>query len=291
MRRHGPQVAVVTDSTSDLDPVAAGERGLRVVPMTVAFGDESFVSRITITDEQFYERLGRTDELPTTSQPVPAWFEEAYGDAADDGAEAIVSVHLSSELSGTVAQARVVADAQALPVRVVDTRQVGGGVALAALAAHGVAEGGGSVEEVVAAAERVASRVTTLYVVDTLEYLKRGGRLSSTKALVGNVLRVKPILGMADGSIEVVERTRTWSRAVDRLVELMVESAGDADVDVVVSHGLAPDQAAAVEEALRGRISVHDLVRTRVGPVMGTHAGPGSLGVAVVPVGGPAIHS
>lgn len=286
-----PQVAVVTDSTSDLDPVEAGERGLRVVPMTVAFGDESFVSRITISDEQFYDRLGRTDQLPTTSQPVPAWFEEAYGDAADDGADAIVSIHLSSELSGTVGQARTVAESQPLPVHVVDTRQVGGGLALAALAAHGVAEQGGSVEEVVAAAERVAATATTLYVVDTLEYLKKGGRLSSTQALVGNVLRVKPILGMAAGSIEVVERTRTWSRALDRLVELTVTAVGDATVDMVVSHGLAPERAAAAEEALRGRIDVHDLVRTRVGPVMGTHAGPGSLGVAVVPIETSAIHS
>lgn len=277
------RVAVVTDSTSDLDPVAAGEQGLRVVPMTVAFGDESYVSRITISDEEFYDRLAHSDVLPTTSQPVPAWFEEAYGDAEDDGAEAVVSVHLSAELSGTLDQARLVADTHALRVEVVDTRQVGGGLALAARAAHRVAQADGTVEDVVAAAERTAAAARTFYVVDTLEYLKRGGRLSNTQALLGSALRVKPILTMVEGRVEVTERSRTWARAVPRLLELAVDAADDQRVDVVVSHGLAPDRADEVEALLRERLDVAAVVRTRVGPVMGTHAGPGSLGVALAP--------
>lgn len=275
-------VAVVTDSTSDLDPVAAGDLGLRVVPMTVAFGDDAYISRITISDAEFYTRLASTPVLPTTSQPVPAWFEEAYGDAQDDGADAIVSVHLSCDLSGTYDQARVVARAAGIPVRVVDTRQVGGGLALAALAAHRAAQAGADVDAVADTARRTAAAAQTFYVVDTLEYLKRGGRLSSTQALVGNVLRVKPILTMVDGRIEVTDRSRTWSRAAERLVELVVDAAGEGAVDLVVSHGLAPDRAEQVEAALRERVDVRDVVRTEVGPVMGTHAGPGSLGVAVV---------
>ncbi|HEX9889068.1 MAG TPA: DegV family protein, partial [Nitriliruptorales bacterium] len=129
----------------------------------------------------------------------------------------------------------------------------------------------------------VAAR--TFYVVDTLEYLKRGGRLSSTQALIGGVMRVKPILTTVDGRVEVTDRSRTWSRALERLTELAVGAAvgaADARVDVVVSHGLAPERAEQLEQTLRERLDIRELFRTRVGPVMGTHTGPGSLGVAVV---------
>lgn len=278
-----PGVAVVTDSTADLPADLAEVLGLRVVPMSVAFGSESYISRITITDEAFYERLGQSDALPTTSQPAPAWFEEAYGDAHDEGASAVVSLHVSGELSGTVQTARALAEATPLPVHVVDSQQVGGGLALQVLAAHHAATAGGSVDDVLAAARGVRDRSLSLLVVDTLDYLKRGGRVTGAQALVGNVLRVKPLLHTVDGRLEVRERTRTWSRALDRLAELVAELLDGDPGHVMVTHALASDRAAQLWDAIEARADVEERLEAVMGPVIGTHTGPGALSVAVTP--------
>lgn len=276
-------VAVVTDSTADLPADLAEVLGLRVVPMSVTFGDETFISRITISDERFYERLATCDELPTTSQPAPAWFEEAYGDAADDEVDAVVSLHVSAELSGTVDLARRMGDEAPVDVHVVDSRQVGGGLALQVLAAHAAAVDGGDVDEVVAAAAAVRDEVLTLVVVDTLDNLRKGGRLSGAQAVVGSVLRVKPLLHLIDGRVEVRERTRTWGRALDRLAELVAEHLGDEPGHVVVTHSLAPGRASELWERLTERVDVAERLEAVIGPVVGTHTGPGAVSVSAVP--------
>ena len=279
----GRGVAVVTDSTCDL-PVDLVERlGIRVVPLSVTFGDETLISGVTISHEEFYERLGTAARLPTTSQPAPAWFEEAYADCVDDAHVAAVSVHASSALSGTVELARNRGASAGLPVEVIDSRLVGGALGLAALRAHRVAEAGGSVQQVVAAAEQVRDGALSLLLVDDLAHLKRGGRLTGTQAAVGSVLRVKPILEVTDGRVEVRERTRTWSRAFDRVADLVVEHAAGRTVVVVVAHAVAPDRAAALWERLEGRIEVAERLETLMGPIVGTHVGPGAVGIAVVP--------
>jgi len=276
-------VAVVTDSTCDLSMAVAEEHGLRMVPLSVAFGRETFMSRITITVEDFYDRLATADVLPTTSQPSPAWFEEAYADCADAGLDGVVSVHLSSALSGTVSVGRKKAEEAPLRVNVVDSHQVGGGLAITALAAQRAADRGESLEAVTAVAESVAAAVQTFVVVDTLEYLKKGGRLSSGRAAVGNMLRVKPILHVEGGRVELLEQTRTWSRALRRLVELMVDALAGEPADVIVSHALAPDHAADLWSALDDAIEVRAGLETIIGPIVGAHTGPGAVGVAVVP--------
>lgn len=276
-------VAVVTDSTTDLPLPLIEELGIRVVPMSVTFRDRTFISRITITDEEFYERLASAAELPTTAQPAPAWFEEAYADAADDGADAVVSIHVSGALSGTVSVARTMGEQAPLPVHVVDSRQVGTGLGLVVLAAHRVATGGGSVDEVIQAADRAAAAVRSFVVVDTMDYLRRGGRLTGTQAIVGNVLRVKPILGIVDGRVEVLERTRTWSRAIGRVAALVAEVADGGPVQVAVSHAMAPDRAEAVWEAIEDDVDVADRLEAFIGPVVGTHTGPGTVAVSVLP--------
>jgi DegV family protein with EDD domain len=276
-------VAVVTDSTCDLPRDLAEELGIRVVPLSVTFGEDTLISGVTIGHEEFYERLVAADRLPTTSQPAPAWFEEAYADCVDDGLDAIVSLHVSSALSGTVELARNRAGSVDLPVEVVDSRMVGGSLGLAVLSAHRVAEAGGTVEEVVAAAERVRDRSASLLVVDTLDYLRRGGRLTGAQALVGNVLRVKPLLHLTDGRVEVRERTRTWTRAMDRMVDIVAEVAGDRAVDVILAHAVAPDRAAELWARLDGRVEIAERLETLMGPIVGTHVGPGALGIAAVP--------
>jgi DegV family protein with EDD domain len=278
-------VAVVTDSTADLPRDLAEELGIRVVPLSVTFGTETFISGVTIDHAGFYERLGGSTQLPTTSQPTPAWFEEAYADCADDGLDAVVSLHVSSALSGTVALARARAKEAELPVEVVDTRLVGGSLGLAVLAAHQVAEAGGDVAEVVEAAERVRRHVTSLLVVDDLEYLKRGGRLTGAQALMGSMLRVKPLLHLTEGRVEVLERARTWSRALTRVADLVAEVGEAGPVDVVVTHAVSEDRADEVWERIEGRVEIARRLEASIGPIVGTHVGPGAVGVAVLPAG------
>jgi DegV family protein with EDD domain len=281
-------VAVVTDSTCDLPRDLVEELGIRVVPLSVTFGDETLISGISIGHEEFYTRLRGTDRLPTTSQPAPAWFEEAYGDCIDDGLDAVVSLHVSSALSGTVELARHRASKVDIPVEVVDSRMVGGSLGLAVLAAHRVAEAGGTVEEVVAAAERVRDRSRSLLVVDTLDFLRRGGRLTGAQALVGNVLRVKPLLHLTEGRVEVRERTRTWTRAMDRIVDIVEELATDGPVDVILAHAVAPERAAELWSRLEDRVQIAERLETLIGPIVGTHVGPGALGVGALPAVGAA---
>lgn len=276
------RVGVVTDSTADIPLGLADELGIRIVPMSVAFGQESFISGVTIDDEDFYRRLGQSGELPTTSQPAPAWFEEAYADCADDGLEAVVSIHVSRELSGTVQVAEQMAAQASIPVHVVDSRQVGGGLALLAFAAERASSAEGGVEEVLAAVEQTRLGLVNTLVVDTLDYLRRGGRVTGAQALVGNMMRVKPLLQVADGRIEPVERSRTLHRGLVRLVERTLETTGTGPLDVVVTHGLTPEHAATVETLIREDADVRRLWTLVFGPVLGTHTGPGSVAVAAV---------
>lgn len=278
-----PRIAVVTDSTADLPRDLVDELGIRVVPLSVAFGDETFISGITIDPPTFYERLAASPRLPTTSQPAPVWFEEAYGDCVDDGLDGVVSVHCSGALSGTVALARDRASRAGLPVEVVDSRLVSGALGLTVLAGHRIADRGGTLQEVLDAVEMVRDQVTTLVVVDTLDYLKRGGRLTGAQALVGRALQVKPLLHLVDGRVEVKERTRTWSRALDRLVAHAEEAAAGRRVDVVVAHAVAPARAAEVWGALESRLDLGERHETLMGPVVGTHVGPGAVGLALAP--------
>lgn len=276
-------VAVVTDSTADLPLELAEERGLRVVPMSVAFVSEVLISGVTISTEDFYARLEEADELPTTSQPAPAWLEEAYADCADEGFDAVVSLHVSGALSGTAALARQVAAQAALPVEVVDSRQVSGGLALMALAAQRAASAGGDVAGVLDAAERVRAGLRSMVVVDTLEYLRRGGRVTGLQALVGSVLRVKPMLGVEDGRLEVLSRSRTWKRARQQLVARAREHLADRPAHVLITHALAPERAAGLLDDLEEQLRVTDSLTTTIGPVIGTHTGPGAVALAVTP--------
>lgn len=276
-------VAVVTDSTCDLPRDLAEALDIRVVPLSVSFGEREAYSRVSVTDEEFYAELEASDELPTTSQPVAAWFEEAWADARDAGHQAVVSLHLSDELSGTVQRARTLAAEAPLPVTVVDSRQVSGGLALQVLAAVRVAAAGGSVEEVVAATSEVRRHTVSLLVVDTLTYLRRGGRLSTSQAVLGAALRMRPLLGVQAGRIELLDRERTWSRAIDRLVERAAGEAADGPQRAVVAHALAPERAQEVLAAVRERIEVVEHLEVVVGPVVGTHTGPGAVGVALAP--------
>lgn len=278
-----PHVAIVTDSTAYLSQEALARHGITVVPLTVVIGDEAFEEGTEISAPAVARALQRRRPV-TTSRPGPAEFAACYRAAADAGADHIVSLHLSAEFSGTHDAALVAARDAPVPVRVVDTGMVAMALGFTVLAAAETAGSGGTADEVVAAAEKRAADTLAFFYVDTLDYLRRGGRIGAAQALFGSALAVKPILQLVDGRIEPLEKVRTASRAITRLEEIVVERAGGRRVAIAVHHLAAADRAAALAERLRERVpGLDELVVSEVGAVIGAHAGPGLLGAVISP--------
>jgi DegV family protein with EDD domain len=229
------------------------------------------------------EALQRHERV-STSQPGPRAFLDAYESAAASGASAIVSIHLSGQLSGTVDVARLAARDAPVPVEVIDSHSLGMGLGFAALAAADAADRGLPADEVAAEASRRTSASAAFFYVDTLEYLRRGGRIGAGQALLGTALAVKPLLYLQDGAIQLLEKVRTSSRAVARLEDLAVARAGDDPVDVAVHHLANAARADELATRLTTRIpALAQLVVSEVGAVIGAHVGPGLLAVIVSP--------
>jgi DegV family protein with EDD domain len=282
------RVALVTDSTSSLPAEVTAAAGVTVVPLQVILGGRVLVENGEATSAAVVEALGKWVPV-TTSRPAPAAFAAAYAAAADAGAEAVVSVHLSAEVSGTYESARLAAATAPLPVTVVDSRLVGMGLGYAVQAAVEARDAGSDPDAVADAARAAAAATSVYFYVDTLEHLRRGGRIGSAQALLGSVLSVKPILHLDAGRIVPLEKVRTAARAIARLEEVaaarIAEPAGDggvAKVEVAVQHLGAADGAAALAARLRARVpGLGDVVVREIGPVVGAHVGPGMLAVVV----------
>ncbi len=276
-------VAVVTDSTAYLPAELNGTYDLTVVPLTVIINGEPGLEGEEVSPAQVARALNGRRFAVSTSRPAPAQFAEAYRRLLDAGAEGVVSVHLSSRLSGTYEAAELAAAEFGSDVRVVDSMTTGMGLGFAALAAAAAARDGAELDEVRDTAIEHASRVSTLFYVDTLEYLRRGGRIGAAEALLGTALSVKPILHVKDGSIIVRDKVRTAGRAMARLVDLAVEASGDGEADIAVHHMGAPERATAVADALTLRLGdrLRDRYITEVGAVVAAHVGPGVAGVVV----------
>ena len=283
------RVRIVTDSTACLPPEVAAERGIVVVPLQVVIGAEVHDEGSEgATPETVAQAL--REFLPvSTSRPAPAVMLEAYEAAARDGVEAVVSVHLSGEMSGTFESAQLAARKASIPVLPVDSRQVGVATGYAALAAADVLDAGGTAEEAAEAARARAAASSSLFYVDTLEYLRRGGRIGAAAALFGGALAVKPLLRIAEGRVATLERVRTSGRALARLEELAVDAAGEEQVDVCVAHLASPDRAAHLTSSLATRLADNlggrDVWCGELGAVLGAHVGPGMLAVCVSPRG------
>ncbi|HET7430627.1 MAG TPA: DegV family protein [Nocardioides sp.] len=282
------RTVVVTDSTASLPAEVAQARGIVVVPLQVVIGATVYDEGPDgATPEMVAEALKEFRPV-STSRPSPAHLLETYREAAADGATAILSVHLSAEMSGTHESALLAARDAPVPVTVVDTRQVGVATGYAALTAADVLEAGASVAEAAEAARSRADAATALFYVDTLEYLRRGGRIGAAAALLGGALSVKPLLKIQDGRVANLERVRTTSRALSRLEDLVVEAAGDRPVDLCVSHLANPDRAADLAARLGERLAAN-LDRRAVwcgelGAVLGAHVGPGMVAACVAPL-------
>ncbi|MFE4212402.1 MULTISPECIES: DegV family protein [unclassified Streptomyces] len=280
MSRH---VAIVTDSTAYLPPQTMERHGITAVPLTVVLGDQALEEGTEISARSLALALQKRRSV-TTSRPGPEVFAAAYRAVAETGATGIVSLHLSAEFSGTYDAAVIAAKEAPVPVRVIDTGMVAMALGFSALAAAEAAEAGGGLDEAVAAAEKRAAGTSAFFYVDTLDYLRRGGRIGAAQALLGSALAVKPILQLDGGRIEMLEKVRTASRAIARLEEIVAERAGTGAVDIAVHHLAAPDGAERLAERLRSRVpGLVDLHVSEVGAVIGAHTGPGLLAAVIAP--------
>lgn len=281
------RTAIVTDSTAMLPPSVAQARGVVVVPLQVVVGNDVYDDGSPeVTPERIAAALKEFQPV-STSRPAPAVLADAYERLAADGATEIVSVHLSGQMSGTYEAAQLAARNASIPVYPVDTGQVGVATGYAVLSAADVVDRGGSTAEVIAAARQRAAASSSLFYVDTLDYLRRGGRIGAAAAILGGALSVKPLLTIADGRVSTLEKVRTAGRALARLEELAVEAAGSGPIDVCVSHLANADRAEALAARLRDRLDAQlagELLFTELGAVLGAHVGPGMVAVCVAPV-------
>lgn len=282
------KAVVVTDSTASLPPEVAERRGIVVVPLQVVIGATVYDEGPGgATPEMVAEALKEFRPV-STSRPSPAYLAEVYAKAASEGASEILSVHLSAEMSGTHESALLAARESPVPVTVVDSRQVGVATGYAALSAADVLDAGGSVADAAAAARARAEASTALFYVDTLEYLRRGGRIGAAAALFGGALSVKPLLRIDEGRVVNLDRVRTSARALSRMEDLIVEAAGDERVDLCVSHLANPDRAGdlagRLAERLADNLDGREVWCGELGAVLGAHVGPGMVAVCLAPL-------
>jgi fatty acid kinase fatty acid binding subunit len=275
------RIAIVTDSTSDLPPALASARSITIVPLTLNFDGQALLDGVDITPTEFYRRLPNATTHPTTSQPSPGRFAEAYTALLADH-DAIVSIHISEKLSGTFESAQQAADmTDPTRVHVVDSQVVSMGLGLVTLAAAALAAGGADAESIAATVETMRGEVQTYFSVATLEFLRRGGRIGRASALLGSVLQVKPVLCIRDGLVTPLERVRTFERALSRVVELARAVDRGEGICAIVGHAGADADAERVRRELEP--IAETLLTQPLGPVVGAHAGPGVVGVGCYP--------
>ncbi len=269
-------IRIVTDSSADLSPEVAADHHIEVVPLTIRFGDEEFVDRRDLTAEAFWERMARSESLPTTAAPSIGAFQEAYEKLANEGADGVVAVCLSEALSATYRSAMLAAQETRIPVRVIDSRTASMPLGLTALAAADAARLGADLNDVAEAVTGAGADL--LATLDTLENLKRGGRIGAAEAFFGGLLNVKPLITFTDGSVAAAGRVRTRRKAVAALLDWL--SAQEHITRLGIVHGRAPD----IEEfvtAVGERVGDVAPLVALAGPVIGTHAGAGFIGLAV----------
>lgn len=280
-------VALVADSTAELGPGWAGRHGVHVVPLQVVVGDTAYPEGSPEVTPQAVAAALRERRAVSTSRPAPAVLAELYARLAEEGADEIVSVHVSSQVSGTFESAQAAARQVDVPVHCVNTAQIGPGTGFAVESAAAVLAAGGSAAEAAEAARLRSTACTALLYVDTLEYLRRGGRVGGAAALLGGALAVKPLLGISDGVVVPVARVRTAVKAIARLEALAVEAAEEREVEVAVAHLDAAERAADLVHRLQAQLGerlVGEVRCREIGAVLGAHVGPGMLAVCVAPV-------
>ena len=273
-------VKIVTDSTADLPAPLAEELGIAVVPLYVRFGEEVFRERLDLSADEFYDRLLHDPTHPSTIQPSPQDFVEVYQKVSEE-ADGIVSIHISSKLSGTynsALQAKEMLESKC-PIEVVDSEAVTMGLGLICVAAASVANTGGSMQEVLAEANKAIPNIHLLGLLDTLKYLLLGGRIGKAKALLGSILNVKPLITLKDGEVAPAGQVRTRAKGMQRLVDLAQNASNIQDLSVL--YNTTPDEAQALVERIDPVFPKEKVRFARLGTTLGVHCGPGFLVVAL----------
>lgn len=275
------KVAVAVDSTAYIPQELIEKYNLHVIPLHVNWEGQSLRDNVDIKPDEFYRKLTQAKEMPTTSQPSAGEFVDFYSQIAET-AESIVSIHISSELSGTIASAHAAAKLmENFPIEIVDSRSTSMGLGYLALAAAQAIEQGANHKEAAAAAQAILPRLRLVFVVDTLEYLHRGGRIGGAQRLFGSMLSIKPLLQLEDGRIEPLDKVRTKSKAVQRLLEIAAQSAQNAGtLHVTVLNAAAAAEAESLAAQVQDLLKPASLTLVEISPVIGTHTGPGALGLA-----------
>lgn len=275
------KVAIVVDSTAYIPQALVEQYRMHIIPLLVNWSGDSLRDNVDITPDDFYQRLESAKEMPSTSQPSAGEFFDLYSKVAEE-AESILSIHISSELSGTVASAHAAAKLMGdFPIEIVDSLSTSMGLGFMALTAARAVENGAGLKEAAAAARALIPSVRVVFVVDTLEFLHRGGRIGGAQRLFGSMLSIKPLLELQEGKIEALEKVRTKRKAVQRLLDIAVEAcAGKSKVHAAVANASAPQEAQSVADELQKLLDPAELYIVDMSPVIGTHTGPGALGIA-----------
>lgn len=276
-------VRIVTDSTVDLQPEEAKTLGITIVPLTVFFGEEAYLDNVELDNASFYSKLQTSKELPRTSQPPPASFHAAFTLLIEEGADGIISVHLSAKLSGTyqsacTARDTLPEDLRKVPIEILDSRSISAGMALGLKIAAEEARQNLSLEEIKAHLIDQFVRTRIVAVLDTLEFVKRGGRIGSASAMLGNMLSFKPIISLKDGEVVPLERPRTRGKAYARAAQIIAESGPLQELAIAeASEEVGLQLAEVLRRVYQGEIS-----RYKLGSVLGTHTGPSTVAAVAV---------
>ena len=272
------KLAIVTDSVSDISPKIAKELDIKVVPLTVIFGTEQFLDGIELSNAEFFKKLETDPNHPSTSQPSPEAFVKTYEKLLKEGYE-ILSVHVSAKLSGTINSAEQAIKAiDTNKIKIIDTGSASMAQGLVAMSAARAAKNAKSLDELADIAESTAKKTTVFVAMDTMEFLKRGGRIGKAKAMLGSILNIKPIITTNDGEIVPHSRARTIKKAISSMINDMGEK--DQIIEVAVLHSTTPDLAKDVMTQINAQNLNNAGTITEIGPVVGTHAGPGCLAIA-----------
>lgn len=274
------KIAIVTDSTCNLPVELVEKYNIHVIPQILNWEGKSLLDQIDISTEEFYERLPKSDDLPKTSQPSPGQFTEFFSKVAED-ADSIVGIFVSEYLSGTLQSAHLGAEAMGdYPIEIVDSRSVSLGLGLLVTAAARYIAADHDYKAVAQYTRTLAPRLRVLFVVDTLDYLHKGGRIGGAQRLVGSVLSIKPILHLEDGRIEPLASIRTKKKAIQSMIDTVVgEMEGNTHIHAGIIHAAAAEEAAKVEEMLLARVTPDELLINELTPVIGANVGPGLVGM------------
>ncbi len=280
------KVKIVTDSTADLPKSIVDELDITVVPLKVLFGEETYEDGVTITAGEFYQKLASSSVIPSTSQPTPYQFEEVYKEVAFEDEAQIISIHLSSKLSGTYQSACIARDIikDEVDVTVIDSKRASYAIGIIVVEVAKLAKAGATKEQCLARLEELLTKTRVYFMVDTLEFLQKNGRIGKASAVFGSLLKIKPILSLnEDGEVYPYDKVRGQKKALAKIYEFIQKEYGTEDIHVGISHANANEFASGVMTEIKSQFKVNSGVITEIGPVIGAHVGPGTIAISITP--------